>query len=100
MDLPGLCGVSSTKETIEGWSRGAPSDMMLITSSPPTALSMNRALNRSWSGVDPEVLSKVDLRADSCSGVTVTDMMRRLMQMQERLKNQNNLINGLKGIGR
>ena len=36
---------------------------------------MNKALKRSCSGVEPDVLSSVALSAESCSGLTVTDMM-------------------------
>ena len=39
-----------------------PSATILTTSSLFTAFSMNRALNLSWSGVLPDVLSRVDSR--------------------------------------
>jgi hypothetical protein len=39
-----------------------PSATILTTSSLFTAFSMNKALNRSWSGVLPDVLSRVDSR--------------------------------------
>jgi len=41
---------------------GIPSATILTTSSLFTAFSMNKALNLSWSGVLPDVLSKVDSR--------------------------------------
>jgi hypothetical protein len=56
--------------------RHLPSEIMSITSSPPTALSMKRALKRSCRGVEPAVLSKVAFSALSCSGVTVTDIAK------------------------
>ena len=62
------------KATIEDMN-DVPSEMMVITSSPPTAFNMKSARKRSCNGVDPDVLRSVDRRADIWSGVTVTDMM-------------------------
>lgn len=60
---------------VDLWQSRSPSETICTTSSPPTALSMNKALKRSCSGVEPDVLSSVALSAESCSGLTVTDMM-------------------------
>jgi hypothetical protein len=59
--------------------------MIAMTSSPPTALSMNSERKRSWSGVEPEVLRRVARSTASCSGVTETPIFGRLL-IKEKIK--------------